>query len=1025
MSDKTGNIFSKTIKWLLWGLIGLVAVIVVATAGLTVWLNPARLSKLVNERASEYLDADVKVSNLRFTIWSSFPRFYLLADSVSVRSRVFDSIPESERRQLPKGSDYLGGCGNFSGAVNISSLLRGKIRLHNVEIEAFDLNMVAVNDSVANFLIFPSGDNSKVKIPEMSANSISLIRPKTIAYRSLQSGLSGEVKLTDIRLKELDDKDKNNSYDLDLAGRVHAQVDSLVILPDFPFNLAGVVNLSFKPFGIDFRDYSIGLGNIKSRASMNFEAGNSPRVNNFSFDIESFHLMRLLNYLPPALVPKIEGLDADVMVNASARLTRPYHFSSSALPSVEVSFSVPDGDVAYTDTEGDSYSARHIGLKGLFMFDGQDPALSYISIPRFRLEGEGLDLDLEMMVSDLLGSPKVHVSVEVGSRIETLRKYFAALKTYRPSGDVDIMTDIDFNLPSYSSTELEDVRLSGMLRMKDARFYIPQADATARGRNTEVRFSSVVDRLSKSTTRFPVSVEGGMGDIAMSVGKDTLQVKADNLSFSGRISGVHRVKPVDSISVALKANHLVAEKPGLRFTLRNFATTLSAAPDNHRISRPAPFVFKDSVMLSRVPHTPELLKFNVSDTLRRLMAKTKLSGTVDLRDGVLRLRDYPTAVILGACDVRWSLDSIDINRFSFSSGSSSLTMSGKVSNLRQYLNYPDRSKIIASLRANFDTLNINQLARAYETAVAAAGLRMSRADSIAAAERRRVAYARQDTTALILPRNIDLKVAATGKEVIYTNLFFKNLKTDLKMADGIFRLGDLRMRASFAGAGANLVYNTSDIEHISCDGDVRIMDLDLVKMYAKFPSIPKKVPEVVNLSGVLSLDAAFNLGIFPTMSADVPGFTARIAFKGRDLKLHQTEFIHHIARMMMIFSHDDIDIKDINISGNVHANLLELYPFDLDFSRYRLRLQGLNNFGGDLYYHIGVEHSPIPIKFGIEVEGQYHHPKLRFSGPGWNSDKARGITSRIMSTGSFNFVSEARSGMKAFVHEAAKSNVKQ
>ncbi len=51
------------------------------------------------------------------------------------------------------------------------------------------------------------------------------------------------------------------------------------------------------------------------------------------------------------------------------------------------------------------------------------------------------------------------------------------------------------------------------------------------------------------------------------------------------------------------------------------------------------------------------------------------------------------------------------------------------------------------------------------------------------------------------------------------------------------------------------------------------------------------------------------------------------------------------------------------------TTLLELEPFDFRFSNYGLRMQGLNNFNGDLYYHIGVERNPLHIPFGIIIEG--------------------------------------------------------
>ncbi len=1003
-------------------LLCLVAAVVLALGGLTLWLSPERLSALVNERGSEYLDADLRVSNLRFTLWSTFPRLCIMADSISVTSRSLDSIPGSLKAELPEDVERLGGCGAFGGAVDVPSLLKGEIRLHDVRIEDFNLNLVAVNDSLSNFDIFPSDPGSKVKIPRISANSISLEHPRTIAYRSLQSGLDGVVKLDQISLHEVAGKGPD-TYDLDLSGRVRATVDSLMLLSDFPFSLDGKVRLRFDPFGISFNDYSIALGNIRSRATMNFEAGNSPGISDLSFNISSFHLMKLLDYLPPEILPRVEGLDADILVNASARLTKPYSFSSSALPSIEVTFSVPDGDMVYTAGAGDTYSARHIGLSGIFFFDGDNPAASYISIPGFRVEGEGIDLDLSARAEDLLGSPDVEAKLYLRTEAQNLARYFSALEPFSPTGNAELSTDVAFSLASYSSAEPEDVRLSGTLNLTGAGFRIPQTRARATMRKGEIGFSSDMKELTASTTRFPVKVSGKLSGLGMTMPGHT-DLKAEKVSFNGRVAGMTPGGKPDSVSVSLDASGISAVRPGLGFTLKDLRTAFSLCP--RRVSalagwKPAPFAFADSAMLRRLPHTPELITFSLPDTLLRLLSMTDLRGTLALSEGVLRLRDYPSTVVVRDCDLAWTLDSVRIRRFGFRSGESSLSLSGDVSNLRRFMARPDRTSLRARLRADIDTLNINQLARAYETAVKEAGLRMSKADSIAEARRRELSYARQDTTALILPRNIDLSVEAKAKTVFYTNLDFSPLRTSLTLDNGRLALPDLKMRATFAGAGAGLIYDTSDISSISLKGNVDLTDLDLLKMYAKFPSIERNIPELVNLSGTLALGADFNLGIFPTMSADLPGFTARVNLGGRHLNLHQTHFIHKIARMMMIFSHDDIHIADIDIRGNIHDNLIELYPFDLDFSHYRLRLQGLNNFGGELYYHIGVDHSPIPIPFGIAIEGQFRHPRLRFTGASWHNDKAASITADVLETVSFNFVREARSAGKAFIHEAAKT----
>ena len=83
---------------------------------------------------------------------------------------------------------------------------------------------------------------------------------------------------------------------------------------------------------------------------------------------------------------------------------------------------------------------------------------------------------------------------------------------------------------------------------------------------------------------------------------------------------------------------------------------------------------------------------------------------------------------------------------------------------------------------------------------------------------------------------------------------------------------------------------------------------------------------------------------------------------------------------------------------------------------------GLNNFNGDLYYHIGVEKSPVPFPFGINIVGQFSHPKIRFGGAHWKIRKGEEITASVMELNKFNILAEGRKFLKEFLRKAAESN---
>lgn len=109
------SLLLRMLKWLSVAVVSLLLIVVLVLTGVVWVLNPSRLTPLVNKYASEYLIADVEAGKVELTFWSTFPRFSVEVDSLSLRSRVTDSLPDSVRATLPQGTDSLLFVGHFSG----------------------------------------------------------------------------------------------------------------------------------------------------------------------------------------------------------------------------------------------------------------------------------------------------------------------------------------------------------------------------------------------------------------------------------------------------------------------------------------------------------------------------------------------------------------------------------------------------------------------------------------------------------------------------------------------------------------------------------------------------------------------------------------------------------------------------------------------------------------------------------------------------------------------------------------------
>ena len=77
---------------------------------------------------------------------------------------------------------------------------------------------------------------------------------------------------------------------------------------------------------------------------------------------------------------------------------------------------------------------------------------------------------------------------------------------------------------------------------------------------------------------------------------------------------------------------------------------------------------------------------------------------------------------------------------------------------------------------------------------------------------------------------------------------------------------------------------------------------------------------------------------------------------------------------------------------------------------------------GDMYYHLGIENSPIPFPFGINIKGNLSHPEIRFGGDSFNIDKGEEITSSIMEEKRLNLMLVLKRLAREMIEKAAEAD---
>ncbi|MDE7462531.1 MAG: AsmA family protein [Muribaculaceae bacterium] len=1059
---------------------GIALFIILLLCGISLFLTPARLTRIVNREASEYLNADINAHHIDYTIWSSFPRFHVYTDSIEVISRTLKSVSPEIRKLLPADADSLASLRSFSGSINIIDLFLNRYVIHDVKVDGLSLNLVAYNDSINNYNIIPSTSDNTKRIPYISAHLIDLKNPGQLKYYSKASNTSASLDLKEFCLTRKEKKERENLYDLSISGKVNASSAGLTILKGFPFSLSGDLQLRFDPFGVQLIDYGINLGEIKSKLSMSVGIGDDPKLESFDYRISSINLMNLIGYIPKEFMPSLQGIRSDMNIRASARLMSAWRFSSDVFPSIKIDFSTPAGTLDYEVAADNSsntasgqlhtYPLSYSPITGIFFFNGEHPDKSYVDIPRFSVATDGVEVAVSAKVVDLTTSPLITAAVDIQSDLKkTLRNVMGLLPSSIPmnlSGNLHLLSDLRFNIESFSKEGIEkglyNIEANGALTVDDTRLTIPSSGVDVSLNNLSVDFSQSlaaltpecitapttdvrlrIDRaagkantgtfnatglnlsssLHSSASYTPQQLQAGLPiKVGLGIEKmsyrdiaDRFAIAVSNTRLNDTLTsaGSKTLKNFLSDGLRLQSRRIDIREARNRFVIHRPALTLSISERVINAKTHTSPQIAAAPEISKLPaHTPMLLSAEIPAGLRTFLSQFSFLSTLDAQriDLLTPGADKDNHL----ADVRLALneDKFSILNASMMLEKTGAHLKGDISNIRNFLMLPasEENPLDVDMEMQLDTVNINTLAHTY--AMAKGGV-----DKI----KPHTEVRSSDSIAVVIPRNIRAHINAKAKETIYMNLHLYDLRTNINVLNGIADIPALDISTGFGDASMNLRYDTSRLDSLNFGIGANLDNVNITNFFKNFHGLLEMMPEMKNLTGMLSVGIDGKGQIFPDMYLNMPSVSASLDVTGWNLKVHQSKFIRKITRMMLIESGDDIHIKDMKVNAGIHDNLLQLNPFDFEFDKYKLHLLGINNFNGKLYYHIAVMQSPIPFPFAINIEGMFHDPKLRFGGPKYNLKRAEEVTSQIEENNNINLVSVARSFMGAFIHKAAEA----
>lgn len=345
---------------------------------------------------------------------------------------------------------------------------------------------------------------------------------------------------------------------------------------------------------------------------------------------------------------------------------------------------------------------------------------------------------------------------------------------------------------------------------------------------------------------------------------------------------------------------------------------------------------------------------------------------------------FPLRTRIEEPEIKFDLNNIKFEKANIRAGQSSFKVTGDLKGIKGALSRGSRLK--ASMSIDADTLNFNELAQA-----AAAGEEfMSKGaaykDSLMMAGsedslEEMVAIDGADTSGkmalIIIPRNIEAELDMNVKYGVYSSIVLHKASGKMNSKDRCLQIIDFNATTSAGAMDLNAFYRTKSREDLSVGFDLQFKDMDMGEFIRLYPGMDTLLPMLKSFEGIINCQMAATSQIDTNMNLVLPTIEGVARIKGDSLVLLDGETFAEIAKMLKFKNRERNLVDNIAVEVAIKDNQVEVFPFIMKMDRYTAAISGKQDLDMNFDYHISVLKSPVPLKMGININGNMDDFKFK------------------------------------------------
>ncbi len=243
--------------------------------------------------------------------------------------------------------------------------------------------------------------------------------------------------------------------------------------------------------------------------------------------------------------------------------------------------------------------------------------------------------------------------------------------------------------------------------------------------------------------------------------------------------------------------------------------------------------------------------------------------------------------------------------------------------------------------------------------------------------------AKTSSSAVEIPKNIDLNIAANMKKVLFDKMTFNDMNGLILVKDGKVDMKNLSMNTMGGSVIMNGSYSTAaSVKSPDLNAGFKMNNLSFSQAFKELDMVQKMAPIFENIKGNFSGNMSIATKLDSEMSPVLNSMQGTGSISTKDISLSGVKVIDKIATAIKNDRLKEMKVKDLKVDFTIKDGRVATKPFDIKFGETVLNLSGSTGLDQTIDYSGKVK---LPTSTGaiaklstldLKIGGTFTSPKV-------------------------------------------------